>query len=186
MDRKEDVEWIKKEVENWEIRKIIDQDQAQEILSLYELDGTSSDLKNLKKAGSSGLTTVVSVMGALLVGIGVILFVASNWKNIPGLLKLILLFGITFATYFAGWDLKFGRRTSPKLGHAIMVFGNIAFWLCFQLKTYFRVKYFHFCPLDDFLHINYKRFIRKHIRDIYVISIIWNQSLRYWADSQYE
>ena len=125
MDRKEDVEWIKKEVENWEIRKIIDQDQAQEILSLYELDGTSSDLKNLKKAGSSGLTTVVSVMGALLVGIGVILFVASNWKNIPGLLKLILLFGITFATYFAGWDLKFGRRTYPKLGHALLFLASV-------------------------------------------------------------
>lgn len=125
MGRKEDVEWLKKEVEDWENQKIIDRDQAQKILSRYKLVGTSSNLKTLKEGGSSRLTTVVSVIGALLVGIGVILFVASNWKNISDFLKLILLFGTTFATYFAGWDLKFERRTYPKLGHALLFLASI-------------------------------------------------------------
>ena len=37
------------------------------------------------------LITVISIIGAILIGLGIIVFVASNWQRIPAFLKLILL-----------------------------------------------------------------------------------------------
>lgn len=112
MDNKGD--WLKSEVEEWKKEGIIDDHQAERILSRYG-----------KEERTSKLISVVSVLGALLVGIGAILFIASNWKSIPDFLKLILIFGTTYATYFAGWRLKYETRSNPKLGHALLFLGTI-------------------------------------------------------------
>lgn len=106
--------WLGHEVEEWKNEGIIDSFQARKILDRYETEQKSSRL-----------ITVVSVLGALLVGVGAILFIASNWKAIPDALKLIMLFGTTYATYFAGWKLKYETGTNPKLGNAFLFLGSI-------------------------------------------------------------
>ncbi|RZN38804.1 MAG: DUF2157 domain-containing protein [Methanophagales archaeon ANME-1-THS] len=118
--------WLKKEVEDWKNQGIIDEYQAQKILSRYGLAETPPEPQKVAKEDeSSRLITAISVLGAILAGIGVILFVASNWKKIPDFLKLMLLFVTAFGTYFAGWKLEFDTKSHPKLGHALLFLASI-------------------------------------------------------------
>lgn len=124
MNPKENTDWLKKEVEEWEKKEIINDYQAQAILSLYGLAESPAEPATKEDKQSSSIT-VVSVLGSLLVGMGVILFVASNWDKIPDVLRFMLLFGTTFATYFAGWKLKFETRSYPEIGHALLFLASI-------------------------------------------------------------
>ncbi len=126
MDLDENLSWVKKEVEDWKNQGIIDEYQALKILSRYGLAEPPTIPRKVEKEDSeSKVVTVVLILGALLVGIGALLFVASNWVLIPDFLKLILLFGTTFATYYAGWELKFDKKSHPKLGQVLLFLASI-------------------------------------------------------------
>ncbi|MBU6998059.1 MAG: DUF2157 domain-containing protein [Theionarchaea archaeon] len=78
-----------------------------------------------KTGDKSRLITTVSVLGAFLKGVGSVLAVASNWEKIPDFLKLLLLAGTTFATYFIGWRLKYDTRSRPKVGSTLLFLGSL-------------------------------------------------------------
>ncbi|MBU7014203.1 MAG: DUF2157 domain-containing protein [Theionarchaea archaeon] len=120
MEQKET--WLEKEVAGWETEGIITEYQARAILSKYGLAEPPTSEKTRDK---SRLTTVVSVLGAFLIGIGAILAVASNWEKIPDSLKLLLSTGTTFATYVVGWSLKYDTRLHPRVGSALLFLGSI-------------------------------------------------------------
>lgn len=86
-------DWLKNEISSWQKKKIINEKQAVEIRELYKEEG-SSEKKIVQVLGS---------LGAILVAAGMLLFVASNWEYLPKMVKLVILFGTTFATYYAGW-----------------------------------------------------------------------------------
>ena len=79
MNPKENTDWLKKEVENWGKKEIINDYQAQAILSLYGLAESPAEPATKEDKQSSSIT-VVSVLGSLLVGMGVILFVSIIWN----------------------------------------------------------------------------------------------------------
>jgi uncharacterized membrane protein len=112
--------WLEKEVAAWEAEGIITHYQAQKILSKYGLAEAPEKIKD-----KSRLITVVSVLGAFLIGVGAILVIASNWERIPDFLKLFLLFGTTFATYFIGWRLKYDTKSRPRVGSALLFLGSL-------------------------------------------------------------
>lgn len=120
MDRIEQCEWLRKEVSKWKSEGLIDDRLAQAILSRYD-----QDYETITEERSSRLISVVSILGAVLVGVGAILFVASNWNAIPEHLRFLLLFGATFGTYFIGWNLRFRRGPRPKAGHALLFLASI-------------------------------------------------------------
>jgi len=121
---KMDDPWLQKEVLEWKEEGIIDDAQAQKILARLKLaERSSTELK--PRPGSSKVTTVISILGAVLVGMGAILFVASNWDKIPDALKMILLAGTTLSTYYAGWKLKYERKDRPALGDALLLLASI-------------------------------------------------------------
>ncbi len=117
-------EWLRREVKSWEREGIIKSTQSKAILAKYK-----DKIPGLKKATDeskhSKLIAIVSILGAILIGVGAILFVASNWQDIPKFFKLALLFGATFGLYFAGWKLQFDNATHPKIGHALIFLGSI-------------------------------------------------------------
>ena len=114
-----DEDWLKKEVNSWKKDGIINSSQAQAILSRYGLakEPERITIERGEKDHHGKLIEIVSIIGAVLVGLGIIVFVASNWQRIPSFFKLFLLFGTTFATYFAGWKLE--HDTHPMLGSAL-------------------------------------------------------------------
>ena len=114
----QNTEWLKKEVPKWKNKGIITEDQAQAILSQYE--GEPEAVKR-----RSRVITAISIIGSVLIGIGVILIVASHWDAIPDFLRFILLVGTTFAVYYLGWRLEFETKTNPKVGHALTFLASI-------------------------------------------------------------
>lgn len=115
--------WLKKEIENWKTQGIINKYQSQKIQSLYGFAIPPQEPEKDEKP--SQIITIILILGALLIGIGTILLVASNWKIIPDAIKLILLFATTFTTYYIGWKLTYDTKSSPKLGHALIFLASI-------------------------------------------------------------
>ncbi|MDY6964802.1 MAG: DUF2157 domain-containing protein [Halobacteriota archaeon] len=127
MDKEENIAWLSEDVKNFETKGIINEDQAQKILSRYGPSKTSKEPIKVaeEEANSSRSISAISISGAILVGAGAILFIASNWEKIPRFIRLILLFGTTFGTYFTGWRLEYDTKSRPILGHALIFLASI-------------------------------------------------------------
>lgn len=86
--------WLRMELSRFEKAGIIDSSQAQKILSSYEVKGKTSFIR------------ILLVLGSILIGVGILSFVAGNWEVLPRTVKfLLILFGLAGA-YFTGWKLE--------------------------------------------------------------------------------
>jgi len=120
-----DIDFIRKlkgELKAWISEGIIAPEQEERILSRYRVLEEAEE-----KAGSSKLITVISVMGSILIGVGVILFIAANWTMIPRWGKLSIIFLSLFASYAAGWYLRYEKKSFPKVGASLIFLGTIIF-----------------------------------------------------------
>lgn len=79
-----------------------------------------------KKGYKQGdVITALSTLAAILIGVGVILFFASNWEKMPDIIKVILLLITTFSIYYAGFVMRFEKKTYPTAGHALLFLGSV-------------------------------------------------------------
>lgn len=113
---------LRSELVIWLDKGLISDGQKDKILSYY---GAFEEAH--AKAGSGKLITVISVLGSILVGLGIILFVASNWHEIPRWGKLILLFSAMLLSYGIGYYLRYARGNYPKAGGALIFLGTMAY-----------------------------------------------------------
>ena len=122
--------WLKQELELWKQESIISGEQAERIKEKYHL----SEIE--KKDTAAKLITVISIVGALLIGGGVILFIASNWQTIPKPVKLFIIFATILIVNHAGYYLRYTRGNYPKVGLALIFLGSLLFgagiWLVAQ------------------------------------------------------
>ena len=80
-----------------------------------------------KEARSNKLIVAISTIGAILLGIGAILFIASNWIAIPNFGKVILLLVSTFGAYYVGYLFKYQKNNLPKVGASLLFLGALLF-----------------------------------------------------------
>lgn len=117
---------ISHEIESWRAENIIDSRLANLLLERY----------SPHPSGSWHITAILT-MGAVLVGVGILLFVGSNWNVLSATTKLCAAFGSMLAFYFYGWKFGFEPGKRPRLGSALMLTGTIiygaAIWLTAQL-----------------------------------------------------
>jgi uncharacterized membrane protein len=73
------------------------------------------------------IAAVLAIVGALVVGFGVILFFAANWSDIPRWLRVALLITSMAVAYGAGYYLGEVRRIRPHVGHAFYFLGTLLF-----------------------------------------------------------
>lgn len=99
--------WLSGELAKWRSEEIINDSQFDLLSRRYEG----------KKAPELKLVAILGILGAVLVGAGVILFVAANWELLPKFLKLTLLFVSTLLAFYAGWEAA--RRNHPVAGSAL-------------------------------------------------------------------
>ncbi|MDA8097149.1 MAG: DUF2157 domain-containing protein [Clostridia bacterium] len=82
------------------------------------------------------VTQLVYCLGALLIGLGVILFFAANWNEIPRLVRLGLVYTLIIAAYSAGYHYLF-RSEHSHLGTGLVFLGTLFFgagiWLTGQM-----------------------------------------------------
>jgi uncharacterized membrane protein len=121
---------LKDELSDWSRDGLLTPAQARRITDRYDLDSIG------RGVSPSGLIAAVSAIGALLLGAGVILLIASNWGLIPRPSKLGLVFLTILAVNHAGYTLAYDRGY-PKLGAALLFLGALLFgggiWLVAQI-----------------------------------------------------
>jgi uncharacterized membrane protein len=108
-----------KQIEKWIEKGIITQGQSMQIIE---------DLRQSRKERSSSrFITAISTIGALLLGVGVILFMASNWEKISDIIKIILLLTSTLGAYGSGYFFCYQRQNFPKVGAALIFLSSLLF-----------------------------------------------------------
>ncbi|MBI4576911.1 MAG: DUF2157 domain-containing protein [Planctomycetes bacterium] len=81
-----------------------------------------------EEAGGSGVALLaVYVLGALLIGGGVLSFVAWHWESLPATVQLALVTGVMLGCHALGWWWWRGDASRPRLGHALVVLGTLVF-----------------------------------------------------------
>ncbi|MHA2621708.1 MAG: DUF2157 domain-containing protein [bacterium JZ-2024 1] len=112
-------QWVAREVGIWVHERLISEKQARLILMRYGLiPGESAGT-----ARRRDLIFYVSILGAVLVGIGIILVVAANWNVLSPFARLLFWLVITAGLYVIAYRL--GLRTA--MGKAFTLIGSLAF-----------------------------------------------------------
>ncbi len=83
--------------------------------------------KGRKEASSNKMIIAASTIGSILLGIGAILFIASNWQKLPDITKTLILVLSTFAAYYLGYLFRYQKQNLPKVGAALMFLGALLF-----------------------------------------------------------
>ena len=117
MEEEEFYSRLKNEMAEWQKDGIIESTQAEAIMKRYGVE------KKTYKPGN--LISAISTLAVILIGVGIILFFASNWEYIPDIIKIVLLLVATFSTYYAGYVMKFEKKNYPRAGHALIFLGSI-------------------------------------------------------------
>ena len=120
------------EVGQWQADGLISETQAAAILERYPPAGETAG-----NAIGNRTVSVIAIMGAALIGLGIIAFIAANWSAIPTLAKLALMVVGTPVIYVAGWLLSY-RFGFVRIGTAALLLGAIAFGASLHLvaQTY--------------------------------------------------
>ena len=121
------------EVARWQADGLISKEQAAAILGRYDSNGAAAN----GSATGNRVATAIAVMGASLIGLGIIAFIAANWSAIPALAKLALMVIGTPTIYIIGWFVGY-RFGYARIGVAIILLGAIAFGASIHLiaQTY--------------------------------------------------
>lgn len=115
------LERLRKEISRWKERGIVDGDIEAKILAEYgEAYHTS-----VKAERQGRLTRIISILGVILVGVGVFLFLGANWDTIPKELKLLIIFSSIAAAYGSGFWLRL--REYEKTGRALEFLGALLY-----------------------------------------------------------
>jgi len=109
----------KRQIDQWLKEGTITKKQAQKMLA------DSSKYK--KEERSNKLIVAVSIIGAIFLGIGAILFIASNWRAIPNIMKVLILIGSTFGAYYVGYLFKYQKKNLPIVGASLIFLGALLF-----------------------------------------------------------
>ncbi|MDZ5472457.1 DUF2157 domain-containing protein [Bacillus sp. 31A1R] len=88
--------------------------QAKHLLSFYEVPSQKKEPLNFIK--------VLSMIGALLIGLGVLSFVASNWAGLSDLTKFSVLLLSLILGYFVAWLTEYRKPILSKSLYYISVF----------------------------------------------------------------
>ena len=120
-DQPEAPKWLAGEVGGWVSERLIAPEQAQLILARYGLVDGGESPRSLRQ---SQIASLVGTIGAVLVGVGVLVIVGANWEAIPRLARIVLLILATLGFYGGGYHLGYGQKTYPGVGKALILVGR--------------------------------------------------------------
>jgi len=103
---------VSTELEYYESNGLIATEQKEGIIDLYEIKGGLNFIR------------VVVTIGAILVGLGILSFISSNWVGISHLVKLIIIFGVFGGVNIAGYMLS---ETYSKTGRSLIYLGTLVY-----------------------------------------------------------
>jgi uncharacterized membrane protein len=114
------------EIAKWQAEGLIDSQTAGKLIDLYP-----------EISGKNNLITILLVLGAVLIGLGVLLFIGSNWEHMGKVAKVILIFVAVILSNYWGFRNRFEPGNRPKLGSALLLLGSLIYgagiWLISQI-----------------------------------------------------
>ncbi len=105
-------------LELWQRKKLLTKKKADELKEA--LDGTPSDVPHRA-------ISIFSAVGAILVGLGVILFVSSNWQYFTPTVKIAILLIAFISTAWLGYTLAYEKKNYVKTGMALLFLSAIIY-----------------------------------------------------------
>jgi uncharacterized membrane protein len=117
---KKPVSWLRREIPLWEDKNIISKEQGDALLNLYKL-------KRAVAGKKMDMVKILTLVGAIFVGLGVIFFVGSNWQRIPALLRTAMLLAVTLGTLYAGYIYSYEKEGFSNLGKSLLLLASL-FW----------------------------------------------------------
>jgi uncharacterized membrane protein len=122
------INWLHTEIERWTSDGLIDSSQGLSIKNLYPLQ--------IKKSTPWALI-VFSGIGAVIIGLGIILLFAYNWDKMGKFAKLSVVFGSLVLAHTAGIATYTRSERFKGIGEALNVLGTMLFgagiWLIAQI-----------------------------------------------------
>ena len=119
---------LRQEAELWKAEGLIDAGQYQQLSERYQLS-------TLETVARNRFITILVGLGSILLGLGVITFVAANWQVWPRELKVTLLLSLFIAVNVAGFYLwkrpvietRHGTflHQQQQLGQGLLLFGSL-------------------------------------------------------------
>jgi uncharacterized membrane protein len=110
-------EGLRRELPRWEEEKLVTEAAAATLAERY----------GLARPEAGGPTVLaVYVLGALLVGGGIVSLVAWNWDEMGRVSRLAVILIAMLAAHAAGWRLRDGGG-HERIGHALQVLGTLIF-----------------------------------------------------------
>lgn len=128
--------WLRKQLDFWANKGILNQSQKDNIKSLYIWPGQEV-ISPAKEKPPINLIVVLEAIGAFLIGAGVISFIAFNWPKLPNFTKLILIIIAVVSAHLTGFFILSHRPKFQKAGFSFIFLGNIFYgagiWLVAQI-----------------------------------------------------
>ena len=84
------------EIRCWRDENLISHELAETLISRYPIGSSRSSA-----------ITFLSIIGAVLIGLGALLYIGANWHQIATIWKLTLIVMAIVASHLAGWTLKY-------------------------------------------------------------------------------
>jgi uncharacterized membrane protein len=122
MEERDYRERLARDVPKWRSEGIIDERQEARILARYG----AGDHRTVEALRLGWLVTVVSIIGALVLGGGVILMFAANWEEMPDWFRTASVIAGMLVAYGAGYALIF-RYDMQRVGSAVLLLGVVLF-----------------------------------------------------------
>lgn len=97
--------------------------------SIYQLLSNRYQFNSIDSAASSRFVMILIGLGSILLGLGVITFVAANWQQWPREFKIILLLSLFIGVNTSGfylWRSDPQTGKTKRLGEGLLIFGAIS------------------------------------------------------------
>ncbi len=110
---------LRHEAELWRAEGLIDNSQYEQLSERYQFNSLDSAARNR-------FVMLLIGLGSILIGLGVITFVAANWQELPSSVKVTLLLSLFIGVNIAGFYLwRRPNGAQQRLGHGLLLLGAL-------------------------------------------------------------
>lgn len=110
---------LRQEAALWEAEGLIDASQYEQLSERYQFN-------RLETVARNRFITILVGLGSVLIGLGIITFVAANWQALPRAGKVTLLLSLFIGVNVAGFYLwRRPHEAQQRLGHALLLLGAL-------------------------------------------------------------
>jgi uncharacterized membrane protein len=110
---------LRQEASTWLTEGWIDSAFYQQLSERYQFN-------TLEGAARDRFVTILVGLGSILIGLGVITFVAANWQDIPRNLRVVLLLSLFVSVNLIGFHFWTHRQPAKqRLGHGLLILGAL-------------------------------------------------------------